>query len=186
MCQNAEKQVGNLLVAEEPMVVNLLTELGVVNTPTGQSFITLFDDAAASVQGWKPGTAGQEVLEVVQTADKAFDDLAKTLPIPAQFTSLADIIAAGLTAAITLIAGNSQPAGTPAGQVATPQALEAHQKQTMEVGLDAVEKKCGYKPSHFEMARAAVGDTHVGANAAKSRWNKDVDALGPQYTHMKV
>ncbi len=56
----------------------------------------------------------------------------------------------------------------------------------METGLAAVKARTGYSPSHWEMARAAVGDTHVGANAIKSRWNGKVDELGGEYAHMKV
>lgn len=192
MCTKAEQQVGNLLVAEEPMLVNLLTELNVINTPVGQALITGYDQAATAVESFKPGTGAQEVIEVVQQADTAFNALAKDLPIPPIFTGLADIISAGLTAALSLVAGNSTPptVTTSTSAVASAAILEAHQKQTLKTGLAAVETKTGYKPSHWEMGRAALGDTNVAANAIKSRWNKKVDELsdtsGTNYEHLKV
>jgi hypothetical protein len=189
MCTNAEQQVGNLLVQEEPMVVNLLTELNIVNTPAGKAFIGEFDLAATDVQNWKSGTVATDVIEAVQDADAAFNTLSESIPVPPLYTGLANIIAAGLTVALSFVSGNSQPPGTTPGTVAAPSVMASHHKVTLETALATVKEKTGYTPTHWDMLRAQVDPHHV-ANIAKNHWNAEVDRIskqeGKSYDHLKV
>jgi len=160
MCKNASATVASLMAAIEPTLVELLTVLGVADTPEGQAAINAYNAALAAVEAWKPGTTAQDVIQVIN----AFMQIFNTLPIPAVAKSLADIIAAGIAVVIGILTGNS-PSATDA--VSQAQVMsDTHAKVATLIP--------GFKDSLWDKARAALGDHTVAASAYRGAWNKGV------------
>jgi hypothetical protein len=170
MCKAAQATLADLMSAIEPTLVNLLTVLGIADTPNGQAAITAYNAALAAVQTWVPGTDAQDVIQVIN----AFTDVFNTLPIPADAKSLADVISAGIVVVISVLTGNSPAAPTPDAQ--------------KKVQADAIEKVTilvpGYKESLWDKARAALGDHSIAAKEYHSAWKKTATAataVNPTY-----
>ena len=178
MCQNASSQASNLLKAEEPTLTGVLALLGQTSTPAGIAIVTAYNAAVVALANWKQGTAAQNVLQLLGDFTTAFNALASTLPLPPEVDVLVNLIAGGIAAVIGIINANSPAPAAPAG-AATPELAAAAQTfHAHAAGADAQAKVTaltGVKLSHWDMARAALGDTHVAANRYKSEWNKAVD-----------
>ena len=70
------------------------------------------------------------------------------------------------------------PATEPIASPAAMQAQTIHAHTVAAAGEAKVTAMTGYKPSVWEKARAAAGDTHVAANAYKKEWAKAWKAGG--------
>ena len=179
MCTNAAKTAGNLMAAEEPTLVSLLTESGLVNTPDGISAVTAYNAAEAALESWKSGTDAQNILELIGAAQS----IITVLPIPPLYATLVNLVLGGIAAAVGIITANSPaPAPTAADGAVTPQITAAAQTfHAHAVGANTeatVEALAGVKVSFWDKARAAAGDTNVAAGRYKSEWNKAVDTGG--------
>lgn len=181
MCTNAEKTIDNLLIAEEPTVKILLTDANLINTPTGTVVINEYSAILTALAGWTPGTPAQEVIEVINDFQAGLD----ALPIPETFLVLENVIEAGVVTAIGLLTANSPApqappqggAGVDAAFAASYQTLHAH-----AAAADAEAKVTaltGFKPSVFDKARAALGDTHVAAKHYTAVWDKAYASVNP-------
>lgn len=174
MCKAAAATIADLMSAIEPTLVNLLTALGIADTPDGQSAISAFNAALTAVQNWKAGTSAQDVIQVID----AFTLVFNTLPFPAEVKSLADIISAGIVVVISVLTGNSPAAPDAASQ----------KKVQDEAIIKVTALVPGYKESFREKVLAAFGDHTVAASAYKSAWNKGVATVAkvdPKYAGLK-
>jgi hypothetical protein len=175
MCSNAASTVAALMGAIEPSLVDLLTVLGIADTPQGQAAITAYNAALSAVQNWKSGTSAQDVIQVIN----AFTLVFNTLPIPADAKTLADIISAGIVVVIGVLTGNSPvPAPIP-GDASKEESQASHAisaAQDAEAKVEALIP--GFKRSHF----------HSPASQFKTAWNKQVAlsaATDPKYAVLK-
>lgn len=102
MCQNAEKTALALLTAEEPELKSILTFTGLLNTPTGQVVLDEYNQAVQDLSAWTPGTAAQEIIEVIQDFQSGFNEL----PFPPTVITLENLIEAAVVAVIGVIQAN--------------------------------------------------------------------------------
>jgi hypothetical protein len=175
MCSNAVATVADLMEAIEPTLVNLLTVLGIADTPTGQAAINAYNAALTAVENWKPGTSAEDVIQVIN----AFTQVFNTLPIPADAKSLADIISAGVVVVISVLTGNSS---------AAPDA-DSQKKVQDEAAAKVQVLVPGYKESWRSKVLAAFGDHTVAASEYKGAWNKGVKTAAktdPKYAVLKA
>jgi hypothetical protein len=123
MCQNAVASAGAVLKAEEPTLVALLTALGLNTTPNGIAAVNAFDAAVTAVENWKQGTSAQTALQLIGDFQTVF----ATIPLPSNVSLLANVILAGVSAAIGILTANSPAPVAPAGTVAAPEPQALHQ-----------------------------------------------------------
>lgn len=179
MCQNAEKTAGNLLATIEPMLVNLLTPSGLLNTPTGEALIAGYNATIKVLEGWTPGTAAQNVLEAI-TALQGLITAVAALPALAPYADAINVVLGIVRAVIGLVTANS-PAPPVAADVAPEVAASVQTFHAHAVAAETsaqVETLTGYKVSTIDKARAALGDTEIAATRAKQTWNKVAVPLG--------
>jgi hypothetical protein len=166
MCKNATSTAASLMAAIEPTIVLLLKETGVADTPNGQSAISAYNAALAAIKDWKSGTSAQNVLQVITTFQSVFN----TLPIPASYITLTNIILAGVEAVIGVLTANS-PAPTPeTGLETTASGEELTTQHQLNVASDTEKKVLllvpGFKRSIW----------HSPAHQYKQVWNKAVES----------
>lgn len=171
MCKNATKTAASLMSAIEPTLINLLTLLGIANTPDGQSAIAAYDAALKAVENWVPGTTAQDVVETIN----AFTQIFNMLPIPSDAKMLADLISAGLITVIGVLTANA-PAPTTHAQgheevQAAHVALVAHDTATAVEALVP-----GFKRSIFTSPSKQYENT----------WNRAVENADPKYSALKI
>src|ERR1700722_6300936 len=103
------------------------------------------------------------------------------VPISPELQALINVILAGIETVIGVVTANS-PAPVPAPAAATPEVITSGQAIHAHAVAASTEAKVtaltGFKPSFWDKARAAAGDTHVAAGHYNSEWNKAVDAGG--------
>lgn len=169
MCKNATKTAASLMAAIEPTIKSLLAITGQTDTTNGIAAMTAYDAALVALQNWKSGTTAQNVLQLIGDFQTVFN----TLPIPAQYVALANIILAGVEAVIGVIDAN-QPApaaavGLVLGEDAAEDTQAAHQA-TVAVDTTAKVQALvpGFKRSIF----------HSPESQYKGQWNKAVDDGG--------
>jgi hypothetical protein len=99
------------MLAIEPTIKSLLTLTGIINTPQGIAAMAAYNAALTALQGWQSGTAAQTVLELMA----AFQSVFNTLPIPATYQVLVNIILAGIETVIGVLTANSPAPAAPVG-----------------------------------------------------------------------
>jgi hypothetical protein len=170
MCQNIEKTVLNLMVAEEPEVKAILSIAGVVDTPAATAALNAYNEAITDLETWTPGTASQEAIELIEDAETAFD----ALPIPTTDKVLVDAVIAVFITAIGLISGNTAvptPTTLPEGVTAADVQVN-HQQATMTTYFARAQARV---PFYRIKTRATwLPERTVGAQA-KACWNKACD-----------
>ena len=166
MCENAVATAAVLMQAIEPTLVNLLTVLGIADTPDGKTAIAAFDAALNAVKNWTPGTGPQDVIQVIDAFVEVFD----TLPIPTDAKALADVIAAGITTVIGVLTANSPSSGT--------FSTEEHQNMVIrDTTSKIVALVPGFKLSLWDRGRIALGDREIVASEYKNHWNATVASV---------
>lgn len=177
MCKNAESQVLNIAQVSESTIIILLTEAKVITTAQGQTIQTDFTAAITAIQNWKAGTPATDISEIIT----AIQSNLQLIPIPAPLNLLIPAALAGLQTILSLLGANS-PAPVAAGVEATTEAVAAHQMfHAHAVAADGeakVAELTGYKPSMWDKARAASGDTHVASDAYIKHWDATVEKNG--------
>lgn len=126
MCTNAVKTAASLMQAIEPTLKSLLMYANVINTPEGQAAIDAYNAALAAVQGWKQGTATQNVLQIIGDFQEVFN----ALPLQSNVMQLANIILAGVETVIGVITANS-PAPAAAHMMAAEEQASHEEVQAM-------------------------------------------------------
>lgn len=182
MCANPKATAEALLAAGEPDVENLLTIIGVANTPDGIAAINAYKAAEVAVADWTPGSTAADVTQVVN----AFTHVFNTLPIPEDAKLLENAISALIVGVLGVISANSQapaeqPAETPEIS-ANVQTIHAH-----AVAADTEAKVTaltGYKPSVITKAKVMLGDHGAIAGQWKTQWKKAVEASDPKYASL--
>jgi hypothetical protein len=174
MCKLSESQALNAAKVGEESLVKLLTDAGIIDTPMGKTITGYAGTLITDIEAWVPGTFPQEALEVVQDIENELP----SLPIPTPFNVFVPL-ALGLFATVfTLLSANSPAPGIPPVDAGSPDgdlnaaAQTFHAHAVGAAGEAKVYQLTGYKPSVFDKGRAALGDTHVVANAYKSRWEE--------------
>lgn len=169
MCKAANVTAANLMAAIEPTLKNLLKFAG-VDPIVSTTVFTEYDTALAAIQAWAPGTAAEDILELLEAFDAGFN----ALPVPATFKDLANIILAGITTVIGVIQANS-PApviGNAPGpsEAATPEGIMGHYQADVAAATSAKVTLLvpGFKRSIW----------HTPESQYKQAWNKQVDASG--------
>ena len=161
MCKNATSTAASLMAAIEPTIISLLTEANVLNTPNGQAAVAAYNAALTAIQNWKSGTTAQNVLQLIGDFQTALN----TLPIPAKYVTLTNIILAGVEAVIAVIAANSPAPAAPAGVAAHADTQAMHQAATAADAQVKIKVLVpGFKRSIF----------HSPESQYKSTWDKAV------------
>jgi hypothetical protein len=172
MCKNAASTLAALMGGIEPTLINLLTVLGIADTPEGQAAISAYNAALLAVENWKPGTSAQDVIQVID----AFTQILNALPVPTDAKSLIDIISAGIVIVIGILTGNAT----------TDAALQA--KAASDAVIKVKVLVPGFKESLWDKARADLGDHTIAAKEYKNAWNKGVQTaskVNPKYAVLK-
>lgn len=179
MCQKAAEQAGNLLSSLEPDIQEILEVTGQANTPPGLAAIAAYNAAVVALQNWQSGTASEDVVEVLNGLQASLNAVFAAVPaISAPVQVLVNLLLGAVTTVITLVSANSPaPAPAPADTMPDSPAVVAHAETfnahaVAAAGEAKVTAMTGYKPSVWEKARAAAGDTHVAQNAYKKEWAK--------------
>lgn len=134
MCKTNNALVAVLQTAESA-TINLLTVTNVIGTAEGQTIQKDFDAAIKDVQSWKPGNAGDEVVQVLTD----LMDALPLIPLPAPYPAVIAVAIGTIAGIIKTIQGNAAPAvaaGVSAEEhgalhtarlvAATTQAVQAH------------------------------------------------------------
>jgi hypothetical protein len=171
MCQNATKTAASLMAAIEPTIKSLLTEANLLNTPDGIAAMNAYDAALAALQVWKSGTTAQNVLELIGDFQTVFN----TLPIPAQYLTLTNIILAGIETVIGVLTANSpappvDDVTAASATVAGPDELQAMHQAAVAADTTAKVQALvpGFKHSIW----------HSPESQYKKAWNGAVDSGG--------
>ena len=180
MCSNAEKSIGAVMTETEPLLVNLLTDLGIASTPDGEAAIAAFKAAATACENWVPGTTAQDAIEAIN----AFTAVFNVLPIPTEAKTLADVITAAVEIVIGTLTGNS-PA--PAGGTVTAEAQKAHEVAT----ADSTEARVKVLIPEYTLSPIARGKIFLGGHAVIAGeigkvWNNRCEKLGGKYLNLKT
>lgn len=168
MCKNVESQISNLMIAERPTLVAVLTIAG-VDAATEENVLAAYDAAQVAAENWVPGSTTAQVDEALNAALAVIVSLKALIPAPA--VALLGVVIGGIEAVIGLINANS------ATTTADTSAAIAHAEAQVVANVP------GFKLNVFERARAAVGDTHVAANHYKHEWNSAIEVAGSKYAH---
>jgi len=180
MCQNAEKTTASILAAEIGPVTSLLTVTGLINTPQGVAVLTSYKAAVTALQNWVPGTAAQDVSQVVTAFSTAFG----ALPLPADVEAAASLIETAVQIVLGVIEANS-PAPTTTGVAAPAEVQEAHADAVAKKTEAMVEAKTGFKLSWIDKGRIVMGDHELAGKKFLQQWEKLVPTLGPKYAALK-
>ena len=122
MCVNAEKTAYDLLLAAEPSFKALLQVTDQTNTTVGLAAVAAYDTALSTLQNWQSGTTSQNVIEVINALQAAFNAVLAALPantIDADLQLLINVVIGGIVTVIGIVTGNSpNPNPVPAGVTA--------------------------------------------------------------------
>jgi hypothetical protein len=168
MCTNAAGTAASLFTAIEPTIKSLLSLEGLLNTPQGVAAIAAYDAALTALQNWKSGTTAQNVLQLIG----AFQSVFNALPMPPMYSTLVNIVLAGVETVIGILTANS-----PAPVVAMP----ADANATLEERIAAYQAQVAKETEAKVMALAPGFKRslfHSVAHQYNSTWNKAVDAGG--------
>lgn len=161
MCQNANKTAASLMAAIEPTLKSLLTFAGVDPTVSATVF-SEYDTALAAIKAWAPGTAAQDILELLTAFDAAFN----ALPVPSTLKDLANIILAGISTVIGVITANSpQPVAVSDSSPAFDFVGDYQAHVAIETASKVQTLVPGFKRSLF----------HSPESQYKTAWNSAVD-----------
>jgi len=167
MCQNAVKTAGDLMAAIEPTLKSLLTETGLINTPAAQTALTEYNAALTAIQNWQSGTPSQDAIEAIGI----FQEALAALPIPTLYTTLANIVLAGIATVIGVMTANSPAPAVPAsvtdGDVAPEEMQATYQAHVI---ADTTTKVQALVPGFHRSI------WHTAATQYKNAWNGAVDA----------
>jgi hypothetical protein len=168
MCRNATATAATLLAAIRPTLVNLLTLEGIADTPDGIAAIAAFDAAEKALASWTPGTSAQTVIQSLNALTQVFS----TLPVPAEYKALANIIDAGIVTVIAVVTANSPAPAPPIFGLGVADAHAAPEEtQAMHVAhvVASTTSKVGELVPGFKHSI-----WHSPASQYKGAWNKAV------------
>jgi hypothetical protein len=171
MCSNAEKTVFEVLGGIITTTSSLVAEFNLQNDPDVQKILAGLAQAQTDVQNWKPGTAAQTAIQILQDIGPFLTLLGSKIPAPA--VVLIQTIAAGIAGVIGTLEGNGEvPAGTTAS---------AHQLDTTAHTLQQVKQiapNFHYKKGFLGMFQEAPVKQY------NDFWNSQCDVAG--YPQLKV
>jgi hypothetical protein len=171
MCQNATKTAASLMLAIEPTIKSLLTLTGQASTPAGIAAINAYNAALAALQAWQSGTPAENVLELLN----AFQAVFNTVPLPAVYQVLGNIVLAGIETVIGVLTANSPAPAAPAETADRANLLFAHDIQAahqVNVAVDTAAKVQALVPGFKRSI------WHSPESQYKTAWNKAVDSEG--------
>jgi hypothetical protein len=171
MCANAEKTVFEVLSGIIVTANSLAAEFNLQNDPNVEKILSGLAQAQTDVQNWKPGTAAQTAIQILQDIGPFLTLLEPELPAAA--VVLVETIAAGIAGVIGTLDGNGEvPAGTTAQAHATETAMATLQK------VHAIAPAFHYKKGFLGMFAEAP------AKQYNDFWNSQCDVAG--YPQLKV
>jgi hypothetical protein len=142
MCQSAAKDASGVLSTLEPELESFLT-FEKVSTAEATLLISQYKEAEADLLNWTPGTAGQDIVELLTDVDSALN----ALPLPQSDLFLANVFFAAVTGVIGVIEAH-EPAST--GTTAQPNAQGLHAAAIASTASSKVQSLVPeFKLSHF-------------------------------------